>query len=84
MKTPTTANPAYAGSLWTRADNDIPPDILDYIPQDTVFFAGRHGQFVVIVPSRNLVLLRQGVAHDYPRAATQVFRTLVDLLQQGM
>jgi CubicO group peptidase (beta-lactamase class C family) len=84
MKTPTTANPAYAGSLWTRADNDIPPDILDYLPPDTVFFAGRHGQFVVIVPSRNLVLLRQGVAHDYPRAATQVFRTLVDLLQQGM
>jgi len=83
----TAASPAsleYGGFLWRQPSHMILPAVRATLPDDLVWFAGHLGQFVVIVPSRELVVLRMGVsfggspAHDVPR--DQVFALVADLL----
>jgi CubicO group peptidase (beta-lactamase class C family) len=60
----TAASPAdteYGGSIWRQASPKIEPGLRARLPADLVFFAGHLGQFTVVVPSGNLVVLRMGV-----------------------
>lgn len=73
------ASPEYGGALW-RVPN-LPADLRGRLPADTVWFAGHLGQYVVVVPSRRLVVLRMGVAFDSKeQSKRQVFSLVADLL----
>ncbi|RZL03707.1 MAG: class A beta-lactamase-related serine hydrolase [Rubrivivax sp.] len=73
------ASPAYGGSIWRQPG--LPADLRARLPSDLVWFAGHMGQYVVIVPSRRLVVLRMGVAFDNKDLARhQTFSLVADLL----
>ncbi|MFW6066929.1 MAG: serine hydrolase domain-containing protein [Myxococcota bacterium] len=61
MVAPSPADPQYGGSIWRRASPHIDPALRARLPRDLVYFAGHLGQFTVVVPSRDLVVLRMGV-----------------------
>ena len=46
--------PIYGGFFWINGDGDLP------IPRDAYFMAGAGGQLTVIIPSHDLVVVRQG------------------------
>lgn len=79
---PSPASIEYGGSVWRHPSTAIPADLRARLPSDMVWFAGHMGQFMVIAPSRNLVVLRMGVAFDKALARNQVFATVADLLDQ--
>ena len=80
MTTPSPASSGYGGMLWRQPTEHLPPDLRAQLPADLVFFAGFQEQHIVIVPSRGLVVLRQGVAFDTDTALRQVYQLVVDLL----
>lgn len=45
----------YGGQWW------LVPDNVDYVPQDAYSTAGNRGQYVVVVPSHDLVIVRRGL-----------------------
>ena len=55
------ADAEYGGWIWRQASPKIYRPLRARLPEDLVFFAGHLGQFTVVVPSRNLVVLRMGV-----------------------
>jgi CubicO group peptidase (beta-lactamase class C family) len=57
--TPSAVNPEYGGQVWLNTHQDYFAE--QGIPADAYLFAGHHGQAVVIVPSRKLVVVRTGV-----------------------
>ncbi len=65
VRTPAPASEAqgrnYGGQFWLVPDNrtDVPPD--------TYITAGNRGQFVIIVPSHDLVIVRRGLDHARPQ-----------------
>ncbi|MFD3702067.1 serine hydrolase domain-containing protein [Nocardia sp. NPDC058658] len=76
MSTPTEANGGYGFLLWLNAGDtfrgtNVPmPVHYDHrlfpgLPHDTVAFAGALGQFAVVVPSRDLVIVRMGVPSTF-------------------
>jgi CubicO group peptidase (beta-lactamase class C family) len=84
MKTPSPANPSYDGSIWNKTWEKIPEELQAQLPDDTILFNGIMGQFVVMIPSHNLVLVHMGVTYDYPRTIARIFGTVADLLAQGL
>lgn len=84
MKAPSPANDAYAGSLWNRNWKGIPADIGARLPPDTVYFSGLLGQFVVIIPSRHLVVTHMGVSHDLQATSARLFGAIADWVDQGL
>jgi CubicO group peptidase (beta-lactamase class C family) len=58
---PSPADPEYGGSIWRQPSPRIHPELRARLPSDLVYFAGHLGQFTVVVPSRNLVVVRMGV-----------------------
>src|SRR6266496_458827 len=46
--------PIYGGFFWINGDGDLP------IPRGAYFMAGAGGQFTIIIPSHDLVVVRQG------------------------
>jgi CubicO group peptidase (beta-lactamase class C family) len=46
--------PIYGGFFWINGDGDLP------IPRDAYFMAGAGGQLTAIIPSHDLVVVRQG------------------------
>jgi CubicO group peptidase (beta-lactamase class C family) len=46
--------PIYGGFFWINGDGDLP------IPRDAYFMAGAGGQFTIMIPSHDLVVVRQG------------------------
>ena len=54
---PATANSGnqYGGQWWLVADN------VDYVPRDAYSTAGNRGQYAIVVPSHDLVIVRRGL-----------------------
>lgn len=75
------ASPEYGAMVWRQPAKDIPASLRARLPQDMVWFAGHMGQFTVVVPSRNLVVLRMGVAFDKTLARQQTMALVADLLE---
>lgn len=70
MLTPSPANAGYGGALWLKGSLNMPADL----PADTAVFWGLNGQYLVLVPSRQLAVLRMGVSHldkDFADNATR-------------
>ena len=84
MTTPSPRNPAYGGHLWLNREGTDNP----LFPGDgsrRIFAAvGHHGQYLVIDPTRRLVILRMGIStsDDYPAVRRSLIR-LVELFPQG-
>ena len=80
---PSPAAEEYGGFIWRQAPDNIPEELQQRLPEDLVWFAGHMGQYTVIVPSENLVVLRIGVAFDEAGARNQVFALTADLLESN-
>lgn len=82
---PSAADPIYGAYIWRLTGNnpEIPADVRSRLPADTVWFQGHLGQFVVIVPSRNLVVLRMGVTFDKLETMSRVMTAVADILASG-
>jgi CubicO group peptidase (beta-lactamase class C family) len=83
MAAPSPASSAYGGSLWRVTSDMIPPDVRARLPNDLVWFAGHLGQFTIVVPSQQLVVVRMGVAADGVQVRQHVFSAVADLLAAG-
>jgi CubicO group peptidase (beta-lactamase class C family) len=75
----TAASPAaseYGGFIWREDSARIDPAHRAKLPDDMVWFAGHLGQFMLVIPSKKLVVLRMGIsvggtmAHDLARDQT--------------
>jgi CubicO group peptidase (beta-lactamase class C family) len=75
----TAASPAaseYGGFIWREDSARIAPAHRAKLPDDMVWFAGHLGQFMLVIPSKKLVVLRMGVSvggnmeHDPARDQT--------------
>jgi CubicO group peptidase (beta-lactamase class C family) len=80
------ASPAaseYGGFMWREDSPRIEPEVRAKMPDDMVWFAGHLGQFMLVIPSKKLVVLRMGVSvggtMDYDLARVQTFALATDL-----
>jgi CubicO group peptidase (beta-lactamase class C family) len=80
---PSPASTEYGGAIWRQPSTAIPDAVRARLPADLVWFAGHMGQFLVIVPSHNLVVLRMGVSFEKDQARALVFEAVADLIEQG-
>ncbi|HEX7479226.1 MAG TPA: serine hydrolase [Polyangiales bacterium] len=80
MTTPSPASDAYAGALWRRSAHMIGPRRQAQLPEELVWFAGHMGQLLIIVPSRQLLVLRMGASFDEDLTVEQTFALATDLL----
>lgn len=58
--TPSPANAGYGAQIWLNTEQRAWP----WLPEDTFAFVGFQQQHVVVIPSRKLVLVRQGVTFN--------------------
>ena len=65
--------PIYGGFFWINGDGDLP------VPRDAYFMAGAGGQFTIIIPSHDLVVVRQG-HYRGSAVGTQSFKKTLALL----
>ena len=59
--TPSPVSAEYGAQIWLNTDSIAWPEV----PADAYYFAGHQGQRVVVIPSKELVILRTGVTEDY-------------------
>ncbi|OZG75259.1 hypothetical protein BTA51_02420 [Hahella sp. CCB-MM4] len=81
MKSPGVSN-YYGGQLWL---NDMGIWVLD-LPKDTISLRGHRGQYLVVIPSKNIVVARFGaygseVNQDINRANRKLMRNVADLIE---
>jgi CubicO group peptidase (beta-lactamase class C family) len=69
MKMPSPANATYGGFVRLYDAKELPPGT----PQDVFYFSGLMGQYLVVVPSQRLVVLRMGVSFDKEDTKHRVF-----------
>jgi CubicO group peptidase (beta-lactamase class C family) len=69
--------PIYGGFFWINGDGALP------VPKDTYFMAGAGGQFTMIIPSHDLVVVRLGhfKGHD---AGVRALNTALALLLEAV
>jgi hypothetical protein len=83
----TAASPAateYGGFIWREDSARIAQAHRAKIPDDMVWFAGHLGQFMLVIPSAKLVVLRMGVSvggtMEQDLARDQTFDLVADLV----
>lgn len=81
MLTPSPASDEYGGSLWRKPALDVSSDLYERLPDDMVYLQGHMGQFVVVVPSVNLVINRMGVTFDDDHTREVVFTAVAELVE---
>jgi CubicO group peptidase (beta-lactamase class C family) len=64
MRAASPAHAGYGGSMWRTPTDHLEPSLRARLPGDLVFFAGHMGQFLIVVPSAKLLVLRMGVSAD--------------------
>ncbi|MFD2176889.1 serine hydrolase domain-containing protein [Veronia pacifica] len=74
LLTPSPANPYYGGTIWLGDE-----EVLGF-PDDMFSMRGHLGQYMTVIPSQDLVILRLGILHaeDYP---TQVMARTLEISQ---
>ncbi len=81
--TPTVESPeGYAAGFWTnRGDSrGAKARVKDGFPADSFMAVGALGQRIVIVPSKNLVIVRMGVTQDFSNSDYGVARLVSDVM----
>lgn len=80
------ASPAsadYGGSLWRQPTDHIAPKTRKRLPRDLIFFAGHMGQYVIIVPSHDLLVLSMNVSFDDHVALDLALQLVLDLIGEA-
>lgn len=67
--------PIYGGFFWINGDGAMP------VPKDTYYMAGAGGQFTLIIPSRQLVVVRLGHFKGDSPGTTDLDKALALLMQ---
>ena len=67
--TPTPHAPWYGANFWTNGCNPSEDDVRPYpsLPPDAFFALGVFGQYIVIIPSHKIVIVRLGFDEPLPR-----------------
>jgi CubicO group peptidase (beta-lactamase class C family) len=74
---------AYGAQIWLNAPS--PHQLFPNLPEDAYAFQGHYGQYVVVVPSLDLVVVRMGMTFDNTAFDKQVFlQEIVAALPQGI
>jgi CubicO group peptidase (beta-lactamase class C family) len=55
----------YGGQWW------LPPDDRSDVPADAYSTSGNRGQYVIVVPTHDLVIVRRGLDYGRPRIITR-------------
>jgi len=83
MRTASPASSKYAGSMWLDSDRGWDPALRARLPKDVAYFAGHMGQFAIVVPSQQWVVLRMGVQPggdgDFDDLIDEVLALVADL-----
>jgi CubicO group peptidase (beta-lactamase class C family) len=77
---PSPASKEYGGMIWLHGWADIPADLRPRLPEDIAMFLGHMGQRVIVVPSRNLVIVRLGASFDSERERRTTLSAVADLV----
>ncbi|MEL6133287.1 MAG: serine hydrolase [Bacteroidota bacterium] len=84
-RTPTSETGVYGAQFWKPANKPKEDGLLNFfvwpgVPEDTFFAEGFEGQAVVIIPSKETVIVRLGVTHggnwDLGKYVTDVLETI--------
>ena len=82
--TPTPNNPRnnYGAHFWLNADPEDSQQLRTWpgLPPDTYFMSGFQGQYAVIVPSKDLVVVRLGFSGGSKRGIGALVAGLIDVL----
>ena len=84
-----TLDTGYGAGFWTnlKKDGEIPywgaPWGMPSLPDDTYFARGALGQFIVIVPSARLVVVRLGLSHDTSSGIEKLTASVLQVLKQN-
>ncbi len=84
MTTPSPRNPAYGGHVWLNRDGEGNPLFPGRGSRRIFAAVGHHGQYLLIDPTRRLVIVRMGVStgEQYTGVRRALLR-LVELFPQG-
>ncbi len=75
MTTPSPANPGFGAGPWLYGSLDMPADM----PRDIVVLWGSRGQYVMLIPSKQLAVIRMGVSLDEPDTVQRMFQAMKEL-----
>ncbi|MCG8589548.1 MAG: beta-lactamase family protein [Proteobacteria bacterium] len=84
LMAPSPASDGYGGSIWRRPnERHTTPEQRARLPENAIWMAGHTGQFLLIAPDEQLLILRMGVAMRKDIARHRVFELFIDLLETG-
>ena len=69
--------PTYGAQIWLNTNKELFPSL----PADTYKFSGYEGQYVVVVPSRDLVVVRTGLSKGPPFDIDQVMAKILESIR---
>ena len=74
----------YGAQIWLNRGNPNNPDNVKFpgLPHEAIVFSGFEDNFVVIVPSKNLVVVRLGVTHNDNFSISNLVTGIADLLPE--
>ena len=81
-----TLDTGYGAGWWTnrKKDGEVPYWGIDWglpgLPEDTYFGRGAMGQFIVVVPSARLVVVRLGLSHDTSTGIAKLVQSILATL----
>ena len=73
---PACSDSIYGGQIWLNRSKNAFADA----PDDLYFFSGFQGQFVCVIPSRNLVVVRLGVNDNPPFSMNEVLKIICEAI----
>jgi len=82
---PATKRREYGAQIWLNYGEEGNPENVEYagVPREAIIFDGFEKNFVVIIPSRNLVVVRLGVTHNGNFNLGNLVAGIVALLPDG-
>lgn len=84
MTSPSPRNPAYGGHVWLNRDGDDTPLFPGRASKGLFAAIGRHGQYILVWPSRRLVVVRMGITSAEQRPELRsALATLVERFPAG-
>lgn len=84
MTTPSARNPAYGGHIWLNREGEGNPLFPGRGSRRIFAAVGHHGQYLLIDPTRRLVILRMGISSDeHYLGVRRALLRLVELFPQG-
>jgi len=74
--TPYSDNLKYGAQLWLNTNKNYFPDA----PEDLFFFSGFQGQHVIVIPSKDLVIVKMGLKNAQDFDMNGVIRTIIEAI----